>query len=1059
MPSHLSPCQLVILFLSVEFSTVSCDIFYIVTSPSSPCPGEYIGVPCLTLQQYASNPSRSQNITFLIESGMYNLSTVLTVSDGYNFTMSSTNATVICTSATAKFEFNRVENVYISGMTFQGCRNGAAVKMLRVVKAIINTSYFRNNGGYYPIRGRAIYMTYSNITINKSYFINNIAYGHGGAIYAEYSNVTLESSEFSQNYAYSSGGAIYYNSDDSMSYINKLQMSNTVVYSNRASFQGGALCIYNYASMNNRYGNSDIRLQLMLYNLTAYSNRASSQGGAIYVYNYVYMNNRDGNSDIRLGILLYNFTVYSNRAYQGGAMYIYNEWYNRYGNLDFQLEIYNLTAYSNSASYGGGAIYVYNYNRYGDSDFQLEMNNITANNNRADRGDGGAVYIYIYNNNRYGQNLNFQLNVHNISAHSNRAGRGNGGAIYIGSSGIINSRTSVTQCQFINNTANQGSGGALYLSVDTMGINELLTIDHNYYSSNIASSLGGALYINGTNSSVSVISTTFMSNRAVTEGGGAIYSDGQYANVTLTSSTFHNNSASYCSVLDVDNYNHFSVNLTNNIFTYNTASGQTIGGGVACIRNASINIIDSTFKHNFANHHAGVFYIDESQTTVDGSLFINNSAALDGGVFYTYIHASDYIIRRSQFSENIAGDDGGVMLIGRLNCYVSIDETIFDFNSAGDRGGVVAIIASSILMEINRTNIFNNTAQFGGVISACNSLVTLLDDGLFVTVDPLLPFCILYEGDIQSYNITAPRDPEIFITEFLTTTEQQMTTELLTTTEILTTTESQTTEQITMPTTTEIRITTEPLITIMQTTTETIEESTEPTATEAQITTKPLTTTEQVATSEPLTSTEPPITTKEPTTEPLATTTDLTADVCPPATTATNTAPPSTVADENSTTLSTTSIHTPSTRNIMETTSIMPSTTTATILNQLTNSSESLGKDIGHFATTRDQTTSMELESDKKSDVYNIVVADSELNTVLSAISLALFLVLAVAMFVCMLLLYAQIKKVKGSKSAKIELTKMREFTTKTMDPKDTSNTYTSPTHNRCCTEEKVDLM
>ena len=85
---------------------------------------------------------------------------------------------------------------------------------------------------------------------------------------------------------------------------------------------------------------------------------------------------------------------------------------------------------------------------------------------------------------------------------------------------------------------------------------------------------------------------------------------------------------------------------------------------MACIRNASINIINSTFKHNFANHHAVVFYIDKSQTTVDGSLFINNSAALDGGVFYTYVHASDYIIRRSQFSENIAGNDGGVMLIG-----------------------------------------------------------------------------------------------------------------------------------------------------------------------------------------------------------------------------------------------------------------------------------------------------------------------------------------------------------------------------------------------------------
>ena len=55
-------------------------------------------------------------------------------------------------------------------------------------------------------------------------------------------------------------------------------------------------------------------------------------------------------------------------------------------------------------------------------------------------------------------------------------------------------------------------------------------------------------------------------------------------------------------------------------------------------------------------------------------------------------------------------------------------------------------------------------AQFGGVISTCNSQVTLLDDSLFVTVDPLL-----YEANIQSYNITAPRDPEIFTIESLTT--------------------------------------------------------------------------------------------------------------------------------------------------------------------------------------------------------------------------------------------------------------------------------------------------
>ena len=136
----------------------------------------------------------------------------------------------------------------------------------------------------------------------------------------------------------------------------------------------------------------------------------------------------------------------------------------------------------------------------------------------------------------------------------------------------------------------------------------------------------------------------------------------------------------------MDEYYHFNVNLTDSVFTHNTATGQLIGGGVACIRNASINIIRSTFKHNYADLHGGVFYIDES---VDGSLFVNNSIAVDGGVFYTYVHASNYNIRISQFSFNSAGDDGGVLFIGRVNSRVNMDESIFSLNDASDRGGVL----------------------------------------------------------------------------------------------------------------------------------------------------------------------------------------------------------------------------------------------------------------------------------------------------------------------------------------------------------------------------------
>ena len=190
MAINFSFCQLVILLsLSVKFTTVSCDTFYIVTSPSSPCPGEYIGVPCLTLQQYASNPSRSQNVTFIIEPGVYNLSTVLTVSDGYNFTMSSTNATVTCISATASLEFNRVQNVHISGMTFQGCRNGAAVQITAATNtAIIGSLFIRNSAGIQISQAtRAIVMG------------NNFTENHVSCLQASDSSITIDGNIFTKN--------------------------------------------------------------------------------------------------------------------------------------------------------------------------------------------------------------------------------------------------------------------------------------------------------------------------------------------------------------------------------------------------------------------------------------------------------------------------------------------------------------------------------------------------------------------------------------------------------------------------------------------------------------------------------------------------------------------------------------------------------------------------------------------------------------------------------------------------------------------------------------------
>ena len=229
----------------------------------------YIGVPCLTLQQYASNPSQSQNISFLVEPGMYNLSTVLTVSDGYNFTMSSINATVTCTSATARFEFNTVENVHISGITFQGCRN-TAIRMLQVTSASIVSNNFIDNEAIPGSSryGGCLYISLSSVTISESEFRNNRAYYSGGVIYALSLNLRIDRSQFSfntQQYYYGSGGALH--ARDSNIAI------DSSVFDNNNGRYGGA--IYSYRSEN-----------FQISNTTFVNNR----GGAIYATQALFSN-------------------------------------------------------------------------------------------------------------------------------------------------------------------------------------------------------------------------------------------------------------------------------------------------------------------------------------------------------------------------------------------------------------------------------------------------------------------------------------------------------------------------------------------------------------------------------------------------------------------------------------------------------------------------------------------------------------------------------------------------------------------------------------------------
>ena len=115
-----------ILFLlnnTVQYA--SCDMFNIIPTLDSPCPGEFTGEPCFTLEQYIANPLVSlaivSNITFELHPGNHHMGSQLSVSTINSFTMrATTTATVLC-SQDAYFRFTQLQHFNISGITFVDC--------------------------------------------------------------------------------------------------------------------------------------------------------------------------------------------------------------------------------------------------------------------------------------------------------------------------------------------------------------------------------------------------------------------------------------------------------------------------------------------------------------------------------------------------------------------------------------------------------------------------------------------------------------------------------------------------------------------------------------------------------------------------------------------------------------------------------------------------------------------------------------------------------------------------------------------------------------------------
>lgn len=688
----------VLLALALSVASVQCEVFTIVPSVTSDCPGELTGEVCLTFQQYIINPSQASVVVLSLQPGLHSLPASFSTSSSANFSMiAEAGATIACSSPSHTLAFTEIGNINFSGIAFTGCGNFR----IAAVRVQFTGVSFRGCGDIRIEESALVQLTHVTITGSGGTFISHrivasvqlthVAFRNNrptnlDTLFIGYpfrrnpdpaSNAILRNVTFRDNSAGCGVRDMYTVVFDYVTWINSKGI--------QASSRNGPQT--SFSMTNSFFSHNDGRVgrALDLINMRK-----------IHIDSLTFVDN-EGGMRARCTTRCASLTVEN-------SIFLRNSFDARFMSSGFQVAASNVTILNCTFnSNTGTALAVTSGN------FLIQDCRFANNGQGAIANYGGGVYCSA-----------ITMTVSNSTFDSNRASLGGGAIGAIPSTSIFSSGN-----VFFNNSA--GSGAALFLQCRSCSVVFHSTDD--VFMENKASISGGAIYSNIT-STMSIVESTFDSNSALS--CGAVFAS-----------------------------NHVTVYLNSSSFTGNAATGSVIGGGgVGCVRNALVLIENTTFTYNRANAHAGVLVVDDSSVSVSDSTFLSNSAAVNGGVFYTGVISTDYSISHCVFSQNSAGGSGGVLYLNREGSQVTVNESIISFNSAANRGGAFSVISSSL--NITMSNIYSNTADKGSSISACNSEVQV--QGLQSSVDTSQPICDLYEGFINTSNIVPPHDLNTLVT-------------------------------------------------------------------------------------------------------------------------------------------------------------------------------------------------------------------------------------------------------------------------------------------------------
>ena len=183
----------------------------------------------------------------------------------------------------------------------------------------------------------------------------------------------------------------------------------------------------------------------------------------------------------------------------------------------------------------------------------------------------------------------------------------------------------LTNCTFTNNYARYG--GAIYLNGGILEINDCTFINNTAYD------YGGAIACNSpivSSPRVTIKKTKFIDDKSLNDAGGAIY----LASVTFDAEDLNisNCSATFGGAIALLK----SYSTLKNVYAFNNSAKYD--GGVIYAFYGNLTLTGSYLVKNHAQNGGGLFVCNSFYGSVENNNFINNSAKLLAGAFYSLLN-------------------------------------------------------------------------------------------------------------------------------------------------------------------------------------------------------------------------------------------------------------------------------------------------------------------------------------------------------------------------------------------------------------------------------------